>query len=146
MRLRDVGTRNLLAASVAANVKRMVAQSIAFAYAPGPLPYAESAPLNVAAPDAPGRAARGVASLEQQVLHAPLAGVILRYGRFYGPGTGFDIPPSGGPLHVDAARRAVTRGVGIYNVAEEDGTVSSRRIIDELGWNPDFRINESGHE
>lgn len=143
-RLREVGTRNLIAAAVAAGAERMVAQSIAFAYAPGPLPYREDAPLNV---DASGESVsiRGVVSLEQQVLRAPLAGIVLRYGMFYGPGTGFDAPASGGPVHVDAAadaaRRAATRGgAGIYNVAEEDGTVSSRKAIAELGWNPRFRI------
>jgi nucleoside-diphosphate-sugar epimerase len=144
-RIRDIGTRNLIAAAVAANARRMIAQSIAFAYAAGPLPYDESAPLNVDAPDPAGISARGVASLEQQVLHASLEGIVLRYGKFYGPGTGFDHPPSGGPVHVDAAadaaRRAVARGrPGIYNVAEEDGTVSSRRAAAELDWTPDFRI------
>ncbi len=137
-RLRDLGTRNLLAAAVAANVKRMVAQSISFAYAPGPLPYHEDAPLNVEA--------RGVASLEQQVLTAPLIGIVLRYGKFYGPGGGIDNPPSGGPVHVDAAadaaRRALTcRTPGIYNVAEDDGTVSIAKATEELGWQPDFRID-----
>jgi nucleoside-diphosphate-sugar epimerase len=146
-RLREVGTRNLLAAAIAARATRMIAQSIAFAYAPGPLPYAEDAPLNVAGPDRAGLTARAVASLEQQVLDAPLAGIILRYGSLYGPGTGFDQPARGAPVQVDAAadaaRRAITRGVpGIYNIAEDDGTVSSHKAAVELGWKPDFRIDE----
>jgi nucleoside-diphosphate-sugar epimerase len=146
-RVREVGTRNLVAAAVAAAVKRMIAQSIAFAYAPGPMPYDERAPLNVAAPDRVGLTARGVASLEQQILDAPLEGIILRYGKFYGPGTGVEQPPSGGPVHVDAAahaaRRAVTRGAsGVYNIAEEDGAVSSRKAALELGWEADFRITD----
>ena len=37
-RIRDVGTRNLVAAAVAAGAKRMVAQSLAFVYAPPPSP------------------------------------------------------------------------------------------------------------
>jgi nucleoside-diphosphate-sugar epimerase len=144
-RLRDIGTRNLVEAAVAAGAKRMIAQSIAFAYAPGPLPYREESPLNLGAPDGAGVSARGIASLEQHVLGAPLEGLILRYGRLYGPGTSVDSPPAGGAVHVDAAadaaRRAVTRGTkGVYNVAEEDGTVSSRRAADELGWRADFRI------
>lgn len=108
----------------------------------------EEAPLNVGAPDeAGGLSARGVASLESQTLAGPFAGVVLRYGKRYGPGTGFDAPPAGGPVHVDAAadaaRRAVTRGSpGIYNVAEEDGTVSSAKAARELGWLPDFRIRD----
>lgn len=148
-RIRELGTRNLVAAAVGAGVKRMVAQSIAFAYAPGPTPYREDAPLNVDHPDS-GATARAVASLEQQVLNAPSEGVVLRYGKLYGPGTGFDRPPSGGPLHVDAAadaaRRAVTRGTaGIYNIAEEeDGTVSSAKAATILGWEPGFRVDVNG--
>ena len=145
VRIREIGTRNLLAATVAAGAGRMIAQSIAFAYAPGPVPYHEDAPLDVDDPGVRGLTARAVDSLENQVLHAPLEGIILRYGKLYGPGTGFDDPPGGGALHVDAAadaaRRAVTRGrTGIYNVAEEDGTVSSRRAVAEFGWDAGFRI------
>jgi nucleoside-diphosphate-sugar epimerase len=149
-RIREVGTRNLVMAAVAAGVKRLVAQSIAFAYAPGPLPYDEESPLNVAAADAADAlTARAVASLEQQVLGAPLVGIVLRYGKFYGPGTGFDVRPGGGLVHVDAAadaaRRAVTRGrPGVYNIAESDGTVSSRKAEGELGWRSDFRIDPTG--
>lgn len=144
-RLREVGTRNLVAAAVASGVRRMIAQSLAFMYAPGPLPYDETAPLDLQAPDRIGITARGVASLEQQILAAPLEGVILRYGKFYGPGTGFDRPAPDVPVHVDAAadaaRRALTRGHGIYNIAGDDSAVSSRRAASELGWSPDFRID-----
>jgi nucleoside-diphosphate-sugar epimerase len=148
--LRDIGTRHLVAAAVAAGSVRMVAQSVAFAYAPGPLPYDEDAPLDVDAADgAAALSARGVASLERQALAAPLQGLVLRYGKLYGPGTGFDAPPRGGPLHVDdaadAARRAIIQGrTGIYNIAEDDGTVSSRKAGVELGWRPGFRIGSPG--
>lgn len=149
-RIRDVGTRNLVAAGLAAGMRRLIAQSVSFAYAPGRLPLHEDAPLNLGAPDeAGGLTARGVASLESQTLGGPFEGVVLRYGKLYGPGTGFDEPAAGGPLHVDAAadaaRRAVTRGApGLYNVAEEDGTVSSAKAARELGWRHDFRIPASG--
>lgn len=144
-RMRDEGTRNLVAAAVAAGVKRLIAQSIAFAYAPGAQPFREDSPLNVDEPGRPGASARSARNLEQQVLAAPLEGIVLRYGRFYGPGTGFDAPPPGGPLHVeaaaDAARLAVTRGAhGVYNIAEPDGTVSSEKAVAHLGWSPGFRI------
>jgi nucleoside-diphosphate-sugar epimerase len=135
-RIRDVGTRHLLAAAVNAGARRIVAQSIAFAYAPGPLPYDENSLLD---PNA-----RGVISLERQVLEAPFEAVILRYGRFYGPGTGFEDERESGKLHVDAAadaaRRAVTHGHGIFNIAEEDGEISSRKAAAELGWSASFRI------
>ena len=147
-RIREVGTHNLIAAGLACGMRRLIAQSISFVYAPGPMPYPEDAPLNIGAPDeAGGINARGVASLESQVLGGSFEGLVLRYGKLYGPGTGFDAPPAGGPVHVDAAadaaRRAVTRGAaGIYNVTEEDGTVSSTRAMRELGWHPDFRLPE----
>jgi hypothetical protein len=40
----------------------------------------------------------------------------------------------------DAARRAINAGSGVYNIAEEDGTVSSRKAVEALGWRADFRI------
>jgi nucleoside-diphosphate-sugar epimerase len=124
----------------------MVAQSLAFVYAPGPMPYGEDAALCL---DDPlyGETARAVASLERQVLGAPLAGIVLRYGKLYGPGTGFDLPANGGPVHVDdaadAARRALTCGEsGIYNIAEDDGSVSINKAARVLGWVPGFRLDE----
>ena len=144
--LREIGTRNLVAAAVAAGAKRMVAQSLAFVYAPGTKPYREEASLCL--DDlAFGETARAVASLEQQVLGAPFTGIVLRYGKLYGPGTGFDLAPSDGPLHVDdavdAARRALTRGErGVYNIAEDDGIVSINKAADALGWMPGFRLDE----
>jgi hypothetical protein len=40
----------------------------------------------------------------------------------------------------DAARRAVTHGrPGIYNVAEEDGVVTTAKARAEFGWSADFR-------
>src|SRR4051812_7804620 len=45
VRLRQEGTRNLMAAARAAGVKRVIAQSIAFVYAPGKAPRHEADPL-----------------------------------------------------------------------------------------------------
>jgi nucleoside-diphosphate-sugar epimerase len=135
-RIRDEGTRNLIAAAVAGGATRLILQSIAFAYAPGLKPLVETAPLDPAQ--------TGVISLETQAMAAPMPAVVLRYGRLYGPGTGFagnDRPAS---LHVDAAaegaRQALDRGAGIYNIAEDDGEVSSARAVAELGWSPAFRL------
>ena len=135
-RIRDEGTRNLLAAAEAAGAGRLILQSIAFAYAPGPKPFDETAPID------PGQG--GVISLEAQAMAAPMPAVVLRYGRLYGPGTGFETAGGPAPVHVDAAadaaRRALDRGSGIYNVAESDGEVSSARAAAELGWSPAFRL------
>ncbi|GAB3699468.1 NAD(P)-dependent oxidoreductase [Spirosoma flavus] len=135
--IREVGTRNLLRAASAVGVERVIAQSIAFAYAPGPMPYAEDAPLN--------SASKGVISLEEQVLS--FGGIVLRYGKFYGPGTGFDSPPEGCAVHVDAAadaaRKTITNGEGgIYNIVEDGGNVLTDKAKRELGWNANFRLNK----
>jgi uncharacterized protein YbjT (DUF2867 family) len=104
-RVRDEGTRNLVAAAVAAGATRLIAQSIAFAVT-----------------DA-------LEAFERQVLDAPLEGVVLRYGQFYGPGTWTAVPPATLPtLHVqaaaEAARRAVTElAPGLYEVTDAAGIV-----------------------
>ncbi len=140
-RIRDEGTHNLITAALAAGAKCLVAQSIAFAYAPGPTPYKEEDPLDLGMPDQPNVSGQGVASLERQVMAAPMEGLVLRYGSLYGPGTGFETTTRPGPLHVEdaaeAARLAVRSGPpGIYNIAEDDGTVSIEKAKRLLGWHP----------
>lgn len=146
-RIRDQGTRNLVAAALAAGARRLIAQSIAFAYADGPLPHTEQDELALNAAGQASVTARGVASLEQQVLDAPIEGLVLRYGRLYGSGTGFAAPAGRSPLHIDAAARAAvlaaTRGEpGVYNIAEDDGAVSSEKAKRQLGWSADWRWGE----
>jgi nucleoside-diphosphate-sugar epimerase len=145
-RLRIEGTPNLVAASRAAGADRMIAQSIAFSYADGPKPHAETDPLASAEGDSPAAiSARGVCALEDAVLHAPgIEGIVLRYGRLYGPGT-WNTPKARAPLHVDAAAHAallaVTRGArGVYNIAEDDGAVRIEKARKELGFDPAFRL------
>lgn len=145
-RIRETGTANLVAAAVAVGAKRLVAQSIAFIYAPGSKPYTEDMPLAAADPSLVNTV-NAVLSLEEQVLTGPFTGIVLRYGKFYGPGTGFNEPAEDGPLHVDdaadAARRALTLGEsGIYNIAEDDGTLSIEKARKELHWQPGFRLDE----
>ena len=143
-RIRIEGTRNLVDAALAAGARRMVAQSIAFVYAGGPEPHRESDPLASDAGER-GVTVRGVRALEQTVTGtAGLVGLVLRYGRLYGPGTWTETAPDRMPLHVDAAaqaaRLAVTRGAaGIYNVAEDDGAVAIDKARRELGFDPGFR-------
>ncbi|MEI9419314.1 NAD-dependent epimerase/dehydratase family protein [Mesorhizobium sp. Cs1321R2N1] len=144
-RIREEGTRNLVAAAAAAGVRRMVAQSIAWAYAPGPEPHAEADPLDGAASGNRGISVGGVIALETAVLDAPFAGIILRYGQLYGPGTGADTPGGASPVHVDAAAYAallaLDKGVpGIFNIAEPNEAVTTRKAAEELGWRADFRL------
>ncbi len=89
---------------------------------------------------------QGVASLERQVLGAPpMEGVVLRYGRLYGPGSEVDAPPPGPVVHIDAAAYATALAIGhgkpgIFNIADSGSEVSSQKAIAELGWRADFRI------
>lgn len=144
-RIRIEGTRNLVEAALRAGARRLVAQSIAFVYAPGPEPHAESDPLISAAEGAMRATMEGVATLERlTTATAGIEGVVLRYGMFYGPGTGFDAAPGRPAVHVDAAAwaavLAMTRGApGIYNIAEDGGPVSIANARRELGWDPNFR-------
>jgi nucleoside-diphosphate-sugar epimerase len=145
-RLRIEGTANLVAAARAAGAGRLIAQSVAFAYAEGAEPHVESDPLASAQGDEPSAiTARGVRALEDAVLKAPgMDGIVLRYGRLYGPGT-WNTPNARAPLHVDAAAHAALLAVthaapGIYNIAENDGAVSIDKAGRELGFDPAFRL------
>lgn len=146
-RLRDEGTRNLVAAAIAAKIKKFIAQSIAFAYAPGTPPFDETCPLNVNSIDEmAAMSARAVNSLEQQVINGPFEGVVLRYGKLYGPGTGFDHALTGGPVHVDAAAKAailaLPEGItGIFNIAENDGALNVTKAEQVLRWSSAFRVS-----
>jgi nucleoside-diphosphate-sugar epimerase len=144
-RLRIEGTRNLVAAAKAAGVRRLIAQSIAFVYAPGDGARVESDPLNLAAEGAMGRTVAAVSQLEQAVLAMP-EGIVLRYGFFYGPGTWSGDAPARQPaVHIDAAAQAALLAVskgsrGIYNVAEDALALSSAKAKRELGFDAGFRI------
>ena len=136
-RIREVGTDNLVAAAVAAGAKRFVAQSIAFAYASGQPPFSEESPLDASTYSS-------VIHLEKRVLESDLEGVVLRYGKLYGPNTWTLDPPEEIPLHVDAAadaaRRAMTLGLGVYNLVEDETTVTNSKAKRELEWKPEFRM------
>jgi nucleoside-diphosphate-sugar epimerase len=141
-RLRREGTRNLVDAAKAAGARRIVAQSFGQAYAPGPDGLrVETDPLAVEQ----GDIVHAIADLEQAVAQAEgIEGIALRYGFFYGPGTGYasdgaqtealrkrrlPIVGKGGSvhsfIHVDDAAAAAVRAMdqgspGIYNVADDD--------------------------
>jgi len=142
-RLRRDGTANLVAAAREAGAKRLVAQSIAFAYAPvGDWVKDEEAPLALDSPPPMGVVIAAVASLERQVLD--VGGIVLRYGFFYGPGTQFardgfyaelarkrQFPIVGSGegrwsfIHVDDAAAATVAALehgssGIYNIVDDE--------------------------
>jgi 2-alkyl-3-oxoalkanoate reductase len=145
-RLRTEGLDHLLAAAAEAGTRRFIAQSFCG------WPYArhgghiktEDEPLD---PDPPGELRRTLSAiryLETRVLQAPdIAGLVLRYGAFYGPGTGMldgtiieqlrrrRFPLIGGGtgwwsfVHIDDAAAATAiaaeRGeAGLYNIVDDE--------------------------
>jgi nucleoside-diphosphate-sugar epimerase len=119
-RLRSEGTRILVDAAQAAGARRLLAQSIAFAYAPGPpgTVHGEADRLFLDAPEPFRRSVRALRDLEGAVLGA--GGLVLRYGYFYGPGTAIS---SGGSMGADLARRrlpVVGGGRGVWSFVHID--------------------------
>jgi nucleoside-diphosphate-sugar epimerase len=88
-RLRTEGTEILVDAAQQAGATRILAQSIAFSYRPGPsgtLREEDDPLLTAAEADKSYRRSAGaLRTLEQTVLAA--GGIVLRYGYFYGPGS-----------------------------------------------------------
>ena len=145
-RVRTEGTRNLIDAARAAGARRMVAQSIAFLYAPeGGAVKDEDGQVFDFAPEPFGPTVGAVLHLERQVTGADgLDGVVLRYGWFYGPGTFYakdgstadDVRKRRQPIvgkgdgvfsfiHVDDAAAATVTAVeggppGVYNVTDDE--------------------------
>ena len=109
-RLRREGTRNLIGAARALGVQRLLAQSIAFAYAPaGDWVKSESEPLALDAPPPQDEVVSAVCDLERQVLDA--SGIVLRYGNLYGANTYFGAQGA-------YARLAAKRQLPIVGAAE----------------------------
>jgi nucleoside-diphosphate-sugar epimerase len=82
-RLRREGNKNLVNAAKAAAARRLVIESVAF-------------PLERAAADA-------LEQMEQTALDSPLDVLILRFGRFWGPGTWYQEQPEKPAIHIDEA-------------------------------------------
>src|SRR5262245_29537864 len=131
-RIRREGTENLVRAALASGARRLIAQSIAWMYAPGRQPYMEADPLDIDAQGPRAITVAGVVALERLTLSSPpLEGVVLRYGHLYGPGTGADRAEAPS-LHVDAAGKAALLAIerahaGIYNIAEPSGYLSTAK-------------------
>lgn len=143
--LRTVGTDHLLAAARSCSVGRMVAQSFCgWPYArSGGCVKSEDDPLDPQPPRQQRRTLDAIRHLEDVVGNsAAPVGVVLRYGGFYGPGTGLfeaaiidqfrrrRMPLVGGGtawwsfIHIDdaaaATALAVEHGSGIYNIVDDD--------------------------
>jgi nucleoside-diphosphate-sugar epimerase len=134
-RIRTEGTRNLVAAAVAAGARRLVAQSIAFAYAPtGEGLKTEDDPLF---DDAPWPWLRSVKALHEHedvvTRTAEIEGVVLRYGFFYGPGSGY---AADGYYGREVKRRRfpiVGRGTGVFSYIHVDDAAAATVAALERG-------------
>ena len=141
-RLRTQGTDHLLAAASAAGVRRFIAQS--YTGWPniregGPV-KTEDDPLDPSPPRAQRESLAAIRHLERVVLAAPMEGIVLRYGSFYGPGASDAfvglirrrmVPIIGDGagiwsfLHISDAAAATVAALergrpGVYNVVDDD--------------------------
>lgn len=126
-RIRREGTRNLIAAARAAGARRLVAESIAFLYAPqGDWVKDEGAPVWNDAPGAFGAAVEAVGEMERQVLGGDdLEGLVLRFGWLYGSGTHYD---RGGQQAEETKRRRlpiVGKGTGVFSFVHAEDAAAA---------------------
>lgn len=142
------GAPNLVAAAQRAGVRRVVAESVVFAYgygANGPTRIDESDPYPGPPPPRGAEFLEALRGMERTVLssgeHSGTEGIVLRYGVFYGPGVTHDdlfrrlakwwaLPALTGPgvlswVHIDDVARATAdaldkgRGGQIYNIVDD---------------------------
>jgi nucleoside-diphosphate-sugar epimerase len=157
-RLRTEGTDNLIAAAQKAGTRLFVAQSFApwvYAREGGPV-KAEDDPLDPDPPKGVRATSAAIRHVEEAVTGAAgLDGVILRYGGFYGPGTGiarggdmlqivekgrFPVVGDGRAvwsfIHIDDAAEATAAAIrrgepGIYNITDDE-PAPVREFLPEL--------------
>lgn len=129
-RLRRAGTANLVAAAQAADVGRMMVQSIAWAYEGGGTPAVEDDPIQAGSP---------IEAMEDLVCRLPHA-TVLRYGMLYGPDTWYApgarmanavtaglvpaTPAITSFVHIDDVIAATVQAIewpdGAYNVVDDE--------------------------
>jgi nucleoside-diphosphate-sugar epimerase len=141
-RLRTEAARLLVDAALAAGTEVYVQPSVTFVY-PREGEVDEDTPLGEVPPHlessltAEREAARFAGSGRR--------GVVLRFGRLDGPGTGVERPdPRGGAtLHVEDAGEALLTALeapsGVYNVVRDGERVSNSRFKLATGWRPERR-------
>jgi len=165
-RIRTEGYRNLVRAAQDAGARRLVAESIAFVYAPAPGLASEDDPLWHDAPEPFATTLRATADGERTVLDSGLEALVLRYGWFYGPGTQYaadgattemirkrrypvvgDGEGVSSFVHVDDAADATVAAVassatGILNVVDDDPAPLREwlpEMAERLGAKPPWR-------
>jgi 2-alkyl-3-oxoalkanoate reductase len=163
--LRTTGTRHLLAAARASGVEKLVVQSYTGwnnSRTGGPV-KTEDDPLDPEPAKAQRESMAAIRYLEKAVVEAPLTGIVLRYGNFYGPGASESMvelirarkmPIVGGGtgvwsfIHLDDAAAATVAAVergeaGVYNVADDDPAPVAEwlpHLAEAVGAKPPMRL------
>lgn len=163
--LRTIGTQHLLAAARASGVRRFIAQSYTGwtnARDGGPVKTEQDA-LDPSPAKAQSQTMAAIRALEDAVLAAPLEGLLLRYGNFYGPGASdalvqmvrqrrMPIVGDGNGvwswIHLDDAASATVAALeerlqGIYNVTDDEPARVSQwlpYLAQVLGAKPPLHI------
>jgi nucleoside-diphosphate-sugar epimerase len=163
--LRMKGTEHLLAAASAAGVERLIAQSYTGwtnIREGGPV-KTEDDPLDPNPAKAQTESLAAIRFLEHAVLEAPLEGIVLRYGSFYGPGASESLvelirkrqlPIVGGGggvwswIHLDDAAAATAAALergrrGVYNIVDEEPAKASEclpYLAEVVGAKPPLRV------
>lgn len=169
-RLRTEGLDNLIAPARDAGCRRLLAQSFAgwpYARQGGPVKTEED-PLDPNPPPAFRATLAAIRYLERAVAaESGMAGIVLRYGAFYGPGNAIGaggalldqvrkrrVPVVGGGtgvwsfIHIDDAARATVRALqqaapGVYNVVDDEPAPVSvwlPALAAAVGARPPFRV------
>jgi 2-alkyl-3-oxoalkanoate reductase len=135
-RLRTEGTDHLLSAAVAAGARRFIAQSYGnWNYEPsGTRAKTETDPFDPSPPAAQRRSLEAIRRLEAAVLGTTgIEGIALRYGNFYGPGTGI---AEDGDLAALVRRRRlpiIGRGTGMWSFIHVDDAATATLAAIERG-------------
>ncbi|MGZ5360544.1 MAG: NAD-dependent epimerase/dehydratase family protein [Solirubrobacterales bacterium] len=126
-RLRSEGTVNMVAAARAAGVRRIVAQSVAFFYAPGEPPIrTEDNPLFTDGPPPIDRSAAALQTLDAAVTQTDgVEGVVLRFGFWYGPGTVYASDGSTAEMVRKRRYPVVGNGAGVFSFVHIDDVVEA---------------------
>jgi len=124
-RLRSAAGPALAEAAREAGAQRLIAQSIAFLYEPGPpgTLHGEDDPLIASPPAAAARTAEAVKALERATREQ--GGTVLRYGYFYGPGSAI---AADGSMVADLRRRrlpVVGSGQGVWSFVHLDDAAAA---------------------
>jgi nucleoside-diphosphate-sugar epimerase len=165
-RLRTEGTDHLLAAAAAAGTRRFIAQSYTGwtnARSGGPVKD-EDDPLDPAPPAAQRESLAAIRHLERVVpAAAPMQGIVLRYGSFYGPGASDEfvglirkrrVPVIGDGagvwsfVHIHDAAAATVAALGrgepgVYNIVDDEPASVAEWLpflAQAIGAKPPFRL------